>query len=62
MGLLDLKTLTGIESSSSLLWMTVWFVGIIGSVYAIFGGLRSVAVSDTLNGFGLLLWVMVLVL
>ncbi len=52
--ILDLKTLTGIESSSSLLWMTVWFVGIIGSVYAIFGGLRSVAVSDTLNGFGLL--------
>ena len=29
-------------------------VGIIGSVYALFGGLRTVAVSDTLNGIGLL--------
>lgn len=53
--ILDLKTLTGIESESSLIWMTVWFVGIVGSIYAIFGGLKSVAVSDTLNGFGLLL-------
>ncbi len=32
----------------------VWLVGILGSIYAIFGGLRTVAVSDTLNGFGLL--------
>ncbi len=29
-------------------------VGVIGSVYALFGGLRTVAVSDTLNGIGLL--------
>ena len=32
----------------------VWVVGIIGSLYALFGGLRTVAVSDTLNGIGLL--------
>lgn len=36
------------------LWVIVWAVGIIGSIYALFGGLRSVAVSDTLNGVGLL--------
>ena len=54
MGILDLKSLTGIESETTLLWGTVWFIGIVGSIYAIFGGLRSVAVSDTLNGFGLL--------
>ena len=54
MGILDLKTLTGIQSETTLLWITVWFIGIVGSVYAIFGGLRTVAVSDTLNGFGLL--------
>lgn len=54
MGILDLKALTGIESHTTLLWVTVWFIGIVGSIYAIFGGLRTVAVSDTLNGFGLL--------
>lgn len=37
-----------------LLWAIVWMVGIIGSIYALFGGLRTVAVSDTLNGIGLL--------
>ena len=54
MGILDLKSLTGIQSDAVLLWVTVWFIGIVGSIYAIFGGLRTVAVSDTLNGFGLL--------
>ena len=34
--------------------ITVVVIGAIGSVYAIFGGLRAVAVSDTLNGVGLL--------
>ena len=36
------------------LWMIVAIIGILGSSYAIFGGLKSVAVSDTLNGVGLL--------
>ncbi|MFH1496847.1 MAG: solute:sodium symporter family transporter [Verrucomicrobiota bacterium] len=52
--ILDLRTLTGIESEAGLLWFTVWLVGIVGSIYALFGGLRAVAVSDTLNGIGLL--------
>lgn len=30
-------------------------IGIIGSIYAIFGGLRAVAVSDTINGVGLMI-------
>ena len=30
-------------------------IGIVGSVYAIFGGLKAVAYSDTINGFGLLI-------
>ncbi|WP_111493639.1 solute:sodium symporter family transporter [Marinobacter bohaiensis] len=54
-GMLDLQGLTGIQSDTVLLWGTVWIVGIIGSVYALFGGLRTVAVSDTLNGVGLLI-------
>ncbi|MCA9062376.1 MAG: solute:sodium symporter family transporter, partial [Planctomycetaceae bacterium] len=52
--ILDMRSLTGIESRVTVLWLTVWLIGIIGSIYAIFGGLRTVAVSDTLNGFGLL--------
>ncbi|WGF86609.1 solute:sodium symporter family transporter [Marinivivus vitaminiproducens] len=54
-GILDLPGLTGIPSDTVLLWLTVWLVGLIGSVYALFGGLRTVAVSDTLNGIGLLI-------
>jgi len=54
MGILDLRAITGIQDVTTLRWVTVWFIGIVGSLYAIFGGLRSVAVSDTLNGFGLL--------
>lgn len=53
-GILDMQSLTGIPSETGTLWFTVWLVGIIGSIYAIFGGLRTVAVSDTLNGVGLL--------
>ncbi|MFB9054004.1 solute:sodium symporter family transporter [Formosa undariae] len=37
------------------LWITVVVVGLLGSVYAIFGGLKAVAVSDTINGYGLLI-------
>jgi len=37
------------------LWMVAAAIGILGSSYAIVGGLKSVAVSDTLNGIGLLI-------
>ena len=37
------------------LWMVAATIGILGSSYAIVGGLKSVAVSDTLNGIGLLI-------
>lgn len=53
-GILDVQSLLGLESSRATLILIVWVVGLIGSVYALFGGLRSVAVSDTLNGAGLL--------
>ena len=53
-GMLDMQGITGLESDTAVLWLTVWLVGIIGSFYAIFGGLRTVAVSDTINGIGLL--------
>lgn len=53
-GILDLKNLTGIQNDTILLWASIWLVALIGAGYALFGGLRSVAVSDTLNGIGLL--------
>jgi solute:Na+ symporter, SSS family len=55
MGILDIQEILGIESRPLVLWLVVWSVGIIGSLYALFGGLRTVAVSDTLNGIGLLI-------
>ncbi len=41
-------------SETEALWITVWGIGIIGSIYAIFGGLKAVAVSDLINAIGLL--------
>ncbi len=52
--ILNMSELTGIKNDFILITATVWLIGVIGSIYAIWGGLRSVAVSDTLNGFGLL--------
>jgi len=46
--------LVGMFDLNIPLWMIVATIGTLGSSYAIFGGLKSVAVSDTLNGIGLL--------
>jgi solute:Na+ symporter, SSS family len=48
--MLDVERLTGVGSPTTALWLMVWMIGLIGSIYAIFGGLRTVAISDTLNG------------
>lgn len=53
--MLDLSGILGIQDETLILWLTVWFVGIVGSIYALWGGLRTVVVSDTLNGIGLLI-------
>ena len=42
-------------SETTALWGTVWTIGIVGSIYAVFGGLKAVAVSDTINAVGLLI-------
>jgi len=49
----EIPELLGVSETKAL-WITVWGIGIVGSVYAIFGGLKAVAVSDTLNAVGLL--------
>ena len=41
-------------SQAQGIWLTVILVGSLGAVYAIFGGLKLVAYTDTINGFGLL--------
>lgn len=50
----DIPALTGLDDFNALIF-TVVLIGAIGSIYAVFGGLRAVAVSDTLNGIGLLI-------
>ena len=42
-------------SQSQVVWLLVWGVGTLGSLYAIFGGLKAVAISDTVNGVGFLI-------
>lgn len=50
----EISDLFGITKPEGL-WLSVVVIGIVGSVYAIFGGLKAVAYSDTINGFGLLI-------
>lgn len=52
--IVDVKSLFGFSSDTAALWFSVWLVGVIGSLYAIFGGMRGIAVSDTFNGVLLL--------
>ncbi|QTD55289.1 solute:sodium symporter family transporter [Parasphingorhabdus cellanae] len=52
--LFDVPELLGLGYFEALV-TTVIAIGVIGSIYAIFGGLKAVAVSDTINGIGLLL-------
>ncbi|MBZ9778609.1 solute:sodium symporter family transporter [Psychroflexus sp. CAK8W] len=57
-GSLALSTIFGIPEMLGItknvaLWLTIWSIGIIGMIYAIFGGLKAVAVSDLINAIGL---------
>lgn len=50
----DLPTMLDM-SQNQVIWLCVWGIGIVGSIYAIFGGLKAVAVSDLINAIGLLI-------
>lgn len=50
----DVSSTLGVSQKQGL-WITVVAIGVIGSVYAIFGGLKAVAYSDTINGYGLVI-------
>ena len=53
MAFFNVPDLTGLAYFPSLA-LTVVTIGLIGAAYAVLGGLKAVAVSDTLNGIGLL--------
>lgn len=53
--MMDLASLTGIENETTLLRVTCIVIGVIGLLYSRFGGLRTLAVLDTINGIGLLI-------
>ncbi len=42
-------------SSDTALVICIWAIGIVGSIYAVFGGLKAVAVSDSINAIGLII-------
>lgn len=52
--LFNLESITGL-STITLLYILCIGTAIVGSIYAIFGGLKAVAVSDTVNGVGLMI-------
>ncbi len=54
MQLFDVPALFNLSYGAALT-LTIVTIGCIGSLYAIFGGLKAVAVSDTLNAVGLLI-------
>ena len=53
MKILDVEAYLGVTKMQAL-WCVTIVVGVIGAIYAVAGGLKAVAISDTLNGVGLL--------
>ena len=52
-GIFGVEEMLGVSEAQAI-WICVWSIGVVGSIYAVFGGLKAVAVSDTINGIGLL--------
>ncbi len=52
-GMFNIPKMLNVTHTQSI-WICVWGIGIIGSIYAVFGGLKAVAVSDSINAIGLL--------
>ncbi|HNQ26715.1 MAG TPA: solute:sodium symporter family transporter [Aquaticitalea sp.] len=53
-GMFNVPELLNVTNTQAL-WICIWGIGIIGSIYAIFGGLKAVAVSDSINAIGLII-------
>ncbi|MFT7633518.1 MAG: SSS family solute:Na+ symporter, partial [Mariniblastus sp.] len=68
-GMLDLETMLGFLDSSDgnvteamrqvaelkTIWAVIILIAVLGGAYAIWGGMKAIAVSDTFNGAGLLI-------
>ena len=52
--ILDFQTLLPGLTDTQILWIAIWLIGLMGCAYSLFGGLRTCAVLDTINGIGLL--------
>ncbi len=53
-GMFNVPELLDVSKSTALV-ICIWGIGIVGSIYAIFGGLKAVAVSDSINAIGLII-------
>ena len=53
-GMLGLEEVFGLSEINTI-WVVIVLIATLGGGYAIFGGLRAIAVSDTFNGAGLLI-------
>ncbi len=53
-GMFNIPELLNVTHTQSI-WICVWGIGIIGTIYAVFGGLKAVVVSDSINAIGLLI-------
>ncbi|NJB71104.1 SSS family solute:Na+ symporter [Saonia flava] len=53
-GMFNVPELLGVSDKTALI-VCIWGIGIIGSIYAVFGGLKAVAVSDSINAIGLMI-------
>lgn len=53
-GMFDVPTLLNVSDTVALV-ICIWGIGIIGSIYAVFGGLKAVVVSDSINAVGLII-------
>ncbi len=53
-GMFNVPEMLNVSDKTALV-LCIWGIGIIGSIYAVFGGLKAVAVSDSINAIGLIL-------
>ncbi len=52
-GMFNVPELFGISQFASII-LFVWLIGVVGGAYAIFGGLKAVCISDSINGVALI--------
>lgn len=53
-GIFEISEILGVSHQQSI-WILVVMIGVTGALYSILGGLKAVAVADTVNGVGLIL-------